>query len=78
MVVTPLVNASHILVNILDVLLWREELVQVGDGGLKLCSEQRLSLLPLLLLDKVQTDDWGTVATKASKKVEASRIGKWE
>ena len=53
----PFVDACHVLVDVLHVMLRRKELVQVRNGGLQLFSEQGLPLLALLLLDKVKADD---------------------
>jgi len=62
--------------NVADVMLGRQELVEVCDGGLQLVSEQRLTLLPLSLLHQVQADDGRTIAPQARHKVKAGGTGK--
>ncbi len=61
---------------VLNVVLRRKELVEVDDGSLELFSQQRFSLFSFLLLDQVQANDRGTIATKTSQEVETSRSGK--
>ena len=47
---SPLVDASHVLVYVLDVVLRREELVEVVDGSQQLLTQKRLTLAMLSFL----------------------------
>ena len=46
----PSVDASHVFVDVDDVVFWWEKLVEVLDGSKQLCSEQRFSRSSLSLL----------------------------
>ena len=63
--------------DIFDVMLWRQELVEVADGGVELIGEQGLSLSPLPLLDKVEADDWRAKPPQAAHEVKGSRRFEW-
>ena len=47
---SPLVDASHVLVYVLDVVLRREELVEVVDGSQQLLTQKRLTFAMLSFL----------------------------
>ena len=55
----PLVDAGHVFVDVLDVVLRREELVEVADGGQQLVGQERLSRPPLTFLE--HKDNFGTM-----------------
>ena len=48
--VLPLVDASHVIVYVLDVVLRRKELVEVVDGSQQLLTQKRLTLAMLSFL----------------------------